>query len=493
MSSPNVQFTQIPDGIRKPQVAMEYNTKNAISGLVGKNDSVVAIAQRLSTGTIAAKTPTKVFSDADAALYFGQGSIAHLVALYAFQANPYINLSIVGVDDAGTAVQAYATITPTASATGGAINLYIGDILIGAAYATTDTTNALLGAKLNTAIVDSPDYYKLPVTSAVDAGTGVITLTAKNGGTLGNHIALSLANTGTASFVVTAMANGANDPVIGPYSSAGTVLATIAGAGYSIVINTLPFAAQLAHMKAFIDFVSGPLEQRPAVSTIGLTDLVDSYADLETLCGTTLNHWRTTAAYVSYASGVLAKAESFKIAAAYGAAIASQSDIALPYDDMVLVGIPAPAVADRFTRTQQEDLLHNGVTPLYVVPGEQVAIVRSITTYVKNAGGNVDPALLDITTPRTLDEFRFQVVTRLKLRFIPSKLTAKKPAQVVTQVLDVMYLMQGIDQLKNVDTYKNGVIAEIDSGDPTRINVKIPAPIVPGLHIITGIIDLILS
>jgi phage tail sheath gpL-like len=56
-----------------------------------------------------------------------------------------------------------------------------------------------------------------------------------------------------------------------------------------------------------------------------------------------------------------------------------------------------------------------------VVPGEQVAIVKAISTYTLNGSGNPDPTLLNIETYRVLDYIRAQVRTRLESRFSKSK------------------------------------------------------------------------
>jgi phage tail sheath gpL-like len=115
-----------------------------------------------------------------------------------------------------------------------------------------------------------------------------------------------------------------------------------------------------------------------------------------------------------------------------------------------------------------------------------------ISTYVTNSYGTADPTLLDITTIRTLDYVRYQVLVRLQNRFQRAKLSTKTPARVVSQVLDVLYQLEALEIVQNVTTYASGVIAERDTSDVTRINVKIPTNIVSGLHVIAGVIELIL-
>lgn len=134
----------------------------------------------------------------------------------------------------------------------------------------------------------------------------------------------------------------------------------------------------------------------------------------------------------------------------------------------------------------------NGVAPLQVGPGQQVQIVRAITTYVENSAGVPDISLLDVTTIDTLDYTRRSVRERLLLRFPRAKLSVKTPARVRTEVLDVLTKLERLEIIENVMLNRSGVICERDEQDPNRLNIKIPADIVNGLHVIAGRIDLIL-
>ena len=130
MASPSIQFSTIPSNVRKPGVYFEENVSNAIQGLAPANDKVCIIAQQLSTGTVASKTPTKVFSDADAQLYFGAGSVAHLAARNAIMANTNVDLTVVGVDDANGSAEAAGSITVgSVPTTGGTLYVWVGDVM----------------------------------------------------------------------------------------------------------------------------------------------------------------------------------------------------------------------------------------------------------------------------------------------------------------------------------------------------------------------------
>src|SRR6185369_15911909 len=157
-----------------------------------------------------------------------------------------------------------------------------------------------------------------------------------------------------------------------------------------------------------------------------------------------------------------------------------------------LKGIHAPAVTSRFTRTEQESCLHNGTTPLEVGPGEKVQIVRAVTTYVKDANNIDDISLLDITTIRTLDYVRKAIRERIALRFPRAKLSTKTAPRVKTEIMDVLLKLEDLEIVEEVEANRAGVIVERDLQDPNRLNAKIPADVVNGLHVFAGRIDLLL-
>ena len=152
----------------------------------------------------------------------------------------------------------------------------------------------------------------------------------------------------------------------------------------------------------------------------------------------------------------------------------------------------APPIASRLSRTEQESCLNNGATPLEVGPGEIVQIVRAISTYIHDPQGIDDISLLDITTIRTLDYVRKSVRTRIALRFPREKLSSKTPEAVRDQILDVLYQLQDLEIVEEVEANAAGVICERDMQDPNRLDAKIPTDVVNGLHVFAGRIDLLL-
>lgn len=474
MASKNISFDSIPASIRKPGKYFEFNTKLAVRTLPANAQSLLIIGQRLADGSVAALVPTKVFSDAQAAAYFGNGSMAHLMCRAAITANPYLDLSVCALDD-GAGAAATATVTIASAATSsGTLRLRIGNRTIESAVATGDAAEEV--ATVLQATLEQ--YADLPVTPTINAA--VITLTAKNKGTVAHQIDLAVelsASGTTAALSAAALANGTIDPDV------TTALAKVFAEQYHIVVTPYNDATSLTALRTHLDSVSGPMEQRGGVGVFGYDGAL---AGCTTLAGN-VNSGRITCGYLRGT-----RSPVYELAAAYGAVIALEEDPARPLNTLALTGIHAPAIDQRLSRTEQESLLANGVTPMEVGPGEVAQIVRAITTYTKDASSIPDSSLLDLTTIRTLDYVRKACRERISLRFPREKLSSRTPDKVRTELLDVLLKMEDLEIVEEVAANKDGLLVERDLQDPNRLNAKIPTDVVNGLHVFAGRIDLLL-
>lgn len=473
MASANISFDTIPSGIRKPGQYMEFNTKLAVRTLPTNEQTVLIIGQRTADGTVPALTPTGVFSGDAAARYFGAGSLAHIAAVAAMTANPYVALTVIAVDDAAAGQPSKGTVVFAGTATAdGAFALFVGNTRVDIAVYTGDTA-AQVAARMAAQIAQTP---ALPVTGAAPEAT--LTLTAKNKGEAGNGIILSQLNQAAGiTATITAFAGGLNDPDITP------ALAVVFGASYNLYVSCWNSQAVLTKLRTHLVSISNAIEKR---SAIGVAGFPGTLAAVTTLAAA-LNEGRVTIGW--HPGSVCLPAE---IAAAYGAVIASETDPARPLDTLALAGLDVTPVAARAGRTEQENTLHNGVTPFEVGPGNVVQIVRAITTYLVNPQGVNDPALLDLTTIRTMDYARKAWQQRIALRFPREKLSEKTPAKVRSELLDVAYKLEALEIIENVDKWKDRLICERDEQDVNQLNAVIPCDVVNGLHVFAARIDLYL-
>jgi phage tail sheath gpL-like len=473
MASKNIAFNQIQASIRKPGKYAEFNTALAVRTLPGNLQKTLIVGQRLTGGTVAQGVVVDVFSDTDAATYFGRGSMLHRMVRAALKANPYLSLQCIALDDAGAGVLATCTVTIAGPATAaGVVTVMVGAVPVQIAVNSGDAATAVAAA-LKAQFDAQPD---LPVTASVT--TSVVTLTARHKGTLGNGIKVTGSSTAAGvTATATAMASGATDPTL------ATALAVVFASGHNIIISPWSDSTNTTALRTHLDSVSGPLEKRGAIGIIGHVGTLSAADTAAPL----INSGRISMLLVPNAYDTVEE-----VAAAYGAVVAFEEDPARPLNTLGLTGITAPPLANRLSRTEQETALYNGVTPTEVGPGEVVQIVRAITTYTKDAQSVPDISLLDLTTIRTLDYARKAWVERISLRFPRAKKSARVKKQVREELLDVAYKLQDLEILENVEDNEDGFIIEDDLQDPNRLDCRIPADVVNGLHVVAMRIDLLL-
>ena len=477
-----MDITTIPNPIYKPGAYFAFNTTLASRALATNDQKLLIIGQRLTQTTAAeVLSPVNVFSDDEAALYFGRGSQAHRMARAAIKANQYIQLSVVGLDDAEGALAANTKLTISGKATdSGQVRLSICGTFINVAVASGDTPDDIY--KVLEAAVAADQ--SLPVTARTgvippagddDPATPILNFTAMNKGTCGNEIAITVTSTASGlTLEMAPMSGGQGDP------SLDAAFSAVWAAGHTMIMLPYTNDDALAKLSAHLDNVSGPLEQRGAVGVTGWNGTLAS--------GTTLtskvNAPRITCGW--HAGSALPNGE---LAAIYGAVMASESDPARPLNTLTLPGLDITAQDNWPGRTEQENALMNGLTP-FEVDGSVVRIVRAVSTYVKNAAGVTDRSLMDITIIRSLDYVRLACRTRYTQRFPREKLTDARLARIRSELLDVLYSLEQLEIVENVDALKDQLRVTRSLQDDTRAEATIPAAIVRGLHVFAAVIYL---
>ncbi|MGN6954765.1 phage tail sheath C-terminal domain-containing protein, partial [Neisseria sp. P0015.S004] len=179
------------------------------------------------------------------------------------------------------------------------------------------------------------------------------------------------------------------------------------------------------------------------------------------------------------------------IAAGYAAVLAFEEDPAKPLNTLEIKGLAVTPDAQWPLFAECNNALYNGLTPLTVV-NNRVQIMRAVSTYTKSANNTDDPALLDITTIRTLDYVRRSVKERIALRFPRDKLSDRLLPKVKSEILDVLIKLDQAEIIENAEANKGKLVVARAQNDPNRVNAIIPADVVNGLHVFAGRIDLIL-
>lgn len=469
-----VSFSHLPASTRVPLFYAEVDASQAGTPVADVYPALI-VAQRLSTGTVAAGVLTRVFGADQAATYFGRGSIAHRM-VHAYRANdPTGELWVIALDDDGSGVAATGEIEITGAATAdGILSIYIAGQLVSVSVADEDTATEV-GDAIAAAINAATD---LPVTASNTDGT--VTITARNAGTPGNAIDIRLNYLGPEggeetpaglTVAITAMASGATDATVtAAITAIGDTPFDYIGLGLTNTATLDAFVAELGN-----DGRWGPLRQ---IYGHVWAARVDSHGNLTTL-GTGRNNPHETIIGIA---GTPTPPWEITAAAMGQAARALNNDPARPLQTLVLAGVKAPAIASRFTWSERNALLHDGISTLVVTATGEVAIERAISTYQLNTHGGADDAWLDVTTPYTLMRILRTLRGRILRKYSRTKLVAngtrlKPGAQAVTpnvirsEIIATLRDLEADGLIENVDTTIENLVVERNEDNPTRLDV----------------------
>ena len=384
-----IAFTHYPTSNRVPGVFIEMDPSQANTGTALQ--STILIGQKTAAGTAVVDTPVEVSSVAQVLSLCGQGSILAAMAQRYLDRDPFGDLWLLPVADpvAGAAATGTITVTGTASASG-TLNIYIAGQRVQVAVNSGDAP-AIIGPNINIAINAADD---LPVTSTAVAG--VVTLTALNKGLLGNDIQLQQNYLGNA---------GAE------YAVPGVTLAFAPMAGGTANPTLTNGLANLSSHP--FDFIVTPYTDTVSLDALKnfLADDVGRWSWQQMIYGGAFSAFRGTLGTCS-AFGNARNDQHVSVmalngspdpvwiwAAEYGAAAAAslRVDPGLPLQ-YINTTLQAAPVAARFTISERNTLLYDGMSTSRVGPDNTVIIERAATTYQKNAAGATDNSYLDVET-----------------------------------------------------------------------------------------------
>lgn len=481
----SISFDQIPIGILTPGQFIEFNASQAVSGPQVQPQRALVIGQKLVAGTAPAGAAVRVTSADQAVQLFGRGSMLAAMCAAFLANNPVAEMSAFPLADNGAGVAATKTITITGPATAaGTLNILIAGRRIQAPVSAGDTaSDVAMSARI--AINAALD---LPVTGA-EVG-GVITLTARHKGAAGNDIdvrvnyrAGEVTPAGLA-VVVAAGVNGTGNP------DASTVFDAIGDEWFNTFVLPYTDAANLDAYDAELADRFGPLRMIDGLAFSAAAGAHGTLAALGNgrngphvsiggIKGSPTPPWETAAAYAGQVS--------------YHGAI----DPARPFQTLVVKGVLAPAVADRFSRAERNLLLADGISTFTVDQGGNVLIERPVTTFQTNAFGLPDTAYLDVNTLLTLSYLRWSMRARLASKFPRHKLandgTLYGPGQAIVtpkviraELVSLFGDWMELGLVEDIEQFKRDLIVERDAGDPNRLNALIPSNLVNQFRVFAG-------
>lgn len=486
-----INFNDIPLDLRTPGTFVEFDNSNAVRGLALMPHKILVIGQKLATGIAPANTPIQIFSEAQAAVLAGRGSIGYLMVQALRRTNKTTETWAIFLDDADAGAKAAGSFAFTAvGAVSGTLSRYIGGQPVKIAV-TTAMTAAQIATAFAAAVNAAGD---LPAVAVVDAEvTTKVNITAKHKGLAGNDISLRTnyysdeVDPVGVSDVITPMAGGTTNPDI------TAVFAGIGAEWYTTMAMPYTDAANLTILEAELKTRSGPMKM---IDTIAYACSVGVQGTLAAF-GLTRN-----SPFVS-TLGVKAPLDTpWEWAAAYAgaAAFAAGIDPAQPVSDIALTGLKAPAIGDRFLREERDILLHNGIATWVVDASGAVTLERAITMYRVDTHGLVDTSYLDSETLRTLSYLRYTMRARFSQRFKRKKLgkdgtpgpNVVTPKQIRGELIALFLDWQELGLVQDIDQFKRDLIVEISATDPNRVNILIPAHVINQLRVLAGQIQFIL-
>ncbi|MBU1040050.1 MAG: phage tail sheath subtilisin-like domain-containing protein [Proteobacteria bacterium] len=463
-----ISFNEIPPNLRVPFVYAEFDSSNAQGAGVLMPYKVLVCGQKLAAGTQAELVPVRITSKEQAVTLFGAGSmLAQALATYKLN-DEMTEVWAIAVDDLSAGVKATGTLTVTGAATeSGTLCLYIGGRRIRVAVTSGDQPTAIataIAAAVN-AETDSP--------CTATSNAGVVTLSAQHKGEAGNGIDLRLNYYGESTpagvaVAIVAMSSGTGNP------DADEVIAAMADVQYHIICWPWTDAASLTAIEAELLDRDGPLRM---IEGQAIACATGTHGTLGTLGDSRNSQFLT----IMHAHGM--PTPTWEVAAwvAATAAYYGNIDPARPFQTLPSRGILAPAQVDRFTMSENNLLLFDGIGTLTVDAGGVVRIQRLITTYKTNAAGAADTAYLDLTTRLTLSYLRYSFRTYILVKYPRHKLADDGnnfgPGQaIMTPKLGraeaiVWYAeMIKLGLVENMDAFKEALICERNATDRNRLD-----------------------
>ena len=500
-----ISFNNIPTTIRTPGAYAEIDNSRALQGLAANPHKVLIIGQGLAAGTIPLETLVAITRDNLANGYFGTGSeLARMCNVFKMN-NQNTELWAIRVS-AGAGAHATAQISLSVAMSGltelsvaGTVHMMLNgvaiDVPVTALWSAADVGSAIEYYATQSA------YSHLPMRASYVTTSTKVCFSAVNSGTGGNYLDIRFnyfdGDSWPRGFVnsikiFSAMGGGAGN------CNLDDVWTVIENEHFNYIVQPYIDATNLGNIEDELSDRYGALIDKQG---IGFTCVRATQASATTL-GNTRNSPHNCILAVD-----ASPSDPCEWAAAMGAVAATylNNDPARPLQFLQLKGVRAPATGARFTRSERDILLYDGISTYIIDSGGNVLLERIITTYQANALGLPDWSYLDVCTMATLAEIRYQFKTRMANRFIiprfkladdgqpvfPGSYTAT-PSTVRSEIVSLFTMLRDRGLIENLTDFIDNLIVERDLTDRTRVNVLLPPDLINQFVILAGQVQFIL-
>lgn len=495
-----INFNNIPDNVRTPDVFTEVDNSRALQNLVGNPHKVLIIGQKIVAGTAAYDTLYQLTKEGLEDGYFGPGSVlARMAAVFKENnKNTEVYGMCIGSGVGGTAASASIDFSTALAwntvSVAGTFYLMVNGVKCYADIE-VDMSGQAIASLVASMINDQSD---LPVVAAVAAGS--VRISAVCSGTLGNYINIR-ANyyTGqstpplfSADPIIVSMAGGATDPDL------DDVWAVIDNEQFHYIIQPYWDATNLTSLEEELEDRFGPMIDKQGHGFVG-------YRGTQASC-TTIGNSRN-----SPHNTILGAYDSPSAPEEWGAAIGAvaaeklNNDPARPLQFLKLKGILAPPVENRFVQSERNTLLYDGIATWVCDSVGNVLIERCISTYQTNAYGLADPSYLDIETLATIGEIRYQYKSRMVQRYllprykladdtfnVPPGSYIVTPKTIKQEIIALFKELSDAGLVENIEDFVNNLIVERDTSDKNKVRVLLPPDLINQFRVLAGVIQFIL-
>lgn len=466
-----ITFNQVPANALPSGSFIEQAYKR--NGKPPFGQRIALLGQYLST-----KTPvnnvaiTGMTTADDVAALAGYGSQAHImaIALFAEMGSTPVPVDWFPIAD-GTTAKVYTITFAGAAGLAGVWRVYILGKKYEISVAAADTAIASATALTNLINAD----LSCPFTAA-NGGTAVCTITAKWKGLSSdlldvrkNYVAsdINLVPT-TQTMVIASSVSGATDPVL------TTALANFGNTFYTMVVTALNDATAATAIETMWAARIDPGVKKPCFGILGY---VDTRANFITAMGS-----RNSPGSV-YFPVEASPSHPGQISAAIAGmcAVSAAADPARPFKNLQSKTL-LPGAGAEWTYAQAQAVEVAGGSA-FKLPGNVVTIWDALTTYKTNAGGATDPSfrypeaitnmqkkMFDVDTMLNSSPFdRAKIISDTDVAAADYALSPKKIKEYFVSLID-SWVAANLSTSR--DTTVDGLVVEIDSGNPSRVNIE---------------------
>lgn len=480
-----ISFNQIPTQWRVPLFYAEFDNSAAVTGGAIQEYKLLFVGQKVAAGTKGTLGLDIISSVEQAYEFYGPGSILADMLSFYLKNNKVNSVYAMALPDAGAGIQATGKVAFTGTPTASGVASFL---IAGRSYKIAVSTSST-GASLATALAAAITADSFSLVSAVVNGTSTneVDLTAKNKGEFGNEIDVRHSHfMGEAlpaglTVTVTAMSGGAANPDVDG-------IWPVVGDEQFILVQT-PYKDSSSLDKMETEFTQryGPIDANEGFGLYGVKGSLGAVQAITTA---------RNSVFTTFLDSAGPNAPWQWVSAALGQiALAASNDPARPFQTLQLLGITAPKITERRTKSENNTLLFNGCSTYQVNAGGQVELQVVITTYRVNSFGSPDVSYLYLNTPLTLSYLRFDLAARITSRFPRHKLaddgTQFDPGQAIVtpkvikaEVVSKFREWERKGLVENFDQFVADLIVERDTDNRNRVNILMPPDLVNQLMMV---------